>query len=59
MFMFGNNGMLYILILLLLFSFTGGGIDSTESILLIFSAFALLLAQNGALGNACLGRTAQ
>ena len=54
---FGNNGMLFMLILLLLFSFSGNGINSTESLLLIFSAFALLLAGGmGNFGNICDGR---
>lgn len=48
--MFNGNGMLYMLILLLLFSFTGNGISGGENLVLIFTAFALLL-QSGTLGG--------
>lgn len=45
--MFGNNGILWILILLLVFASTGAsGISGDESLILILLAFGFLLIGN-------------
>lgn len=51
-----NNNMLFILILLLVFSFTGqNGINDTESLVLIFTVFALLLSSGTLFGSGGCG----
>ncbi|MDR3216062.1 MAG: hypothetical protein LBT55_01435 [Clostridiaceae bacterium] len=46
--MFENNWLVYILLLLILFS-ANGGISNTEAAVLIGTVLALVLAENGAL----------
>ncbi len=59
--MFTNNGnILFILILLLVFSFTGAdGINDTGSTVLIFTTLALLLSGGNLFGNNCCTRQNQ
>ena len=52
--LYNNSNMVFILILVILFTFTGdNGINGTESAVLIMAMLALLLTGGNLFGNGC------